>query len=188
MILGGDELGRTQGGNNNPYCQDNATSWFDWEHIDSELLEFTTGLVALRRAHPALRRRRYLTGAMPGQVDWFTPGGAPMTDADWRNPTSRAVAMLLDGRAEPDRDPDGVPMVDEDLLVLVNGWWEALPFTLPPPPGPHAGHAPSWRIELDTFTGMVWPVEAELHAPGSLVSVGPRSLVLLVAPQARAGG
>jgi glycogen operon protein len=187
MILGGDELGRTQGGNNNAYCQDGPTSWFDWEHVDRELLEFTTGLVALRRAHPALRRRRYLTGAAPDEVGWFTPAGAPMTDADWRNPASRAVAMLLDGSAEPDRDADGVPMVDEDLLVLVNGWWEALPFTLPPPPGPHAGPAPNWRIELDTLTGMVWPVEAELHAPGSLVGVGPRSLVLLVAPRGRAG-
>jgi isoamylase len=187
MLLGGDELGRTQGGNNNAYCQDGPTSWFDWEHVDTELLEFTTGLVALRRAHPALRRRRYLTGARPGEVGWFTPAGSVMTDADWRNPTSRAVAMVVDGSAEPDRDADGVPMVDEDLLVLVNGWWEALPFTLPPPPKRDAGPLPSWRIELDTFTGMVWPVDAELHPSGDAVSVGPRSLVLLVAPR-RAGG
>jgi isoamylase len=185
MLLGGDELGRTQRGNNNAYCQDNEISWFDWEHIDAELLEFTTGLVALRRAHPALRRRRYLTGAMPGEIGWFTPSGAPMTDADWRDPGSRAVAMLVDGSAEPDRDADGVPMLDEDMLVLVNGWWEALPFTLPLAPGPDAGPAPSWRIELDTFTGTVWPVEAELHRPGAVVDVGPRSLVLLVAPRSR---
>jgi glycogen operon protein len=185
MLLGGDELGRTQRGNNNAYCQDNETSWFDWEHVDAELLEFTTGLVALRRAHPALRRRRYLTGARPGEIGWCTPSGAPMTDADWRDPGSRAVAMLVDGSAEPDRDADGVPMLDEDMLVLVNGWWEALPFTLPAPPGPDAGPAPSWRIELDTFTGTVWPVEAELHRPGAVVDVGPRSLVLLVAPPSR---
>jgi isoamylase len=186
LILGGDELGRTQGGNNNAYCQDNATSWFDWEHADGELLEFTTGLVALRRAHPALRRRRYLTGATPGEVGWFTPAGAGMTDDDWRDPGARAVAMLVDGSAAPDRDPDGAPMLDEDLLVLVNAWWGSLPFTLPPPPGPHRGPLPSWRIELDSFTGMVWPVEAELHAPGGVVDVGPRSLVLLVAPRPRA--
>jgi glycogen operon protein len=185
MLLGGDELGRTQRGNNNAYCQDNETSWFDWEHVDAELLEFTTGLVALRRAHPALRRRRYLTGARPGEIGWFTPSGAPMTDADWRDPGSRAIAMVVDGSAEPDRDADGVPMLDEDMLVLVNGWWEALPFTLPAPPGPDAGSAPSWRIELDTFTGTVWPVEAELHRPGAVVDVGPRSLVLLVAPRSR---
>jgi isoamylase len=186
MILGGDELGRTQGGNNNAYCQDNATSWFDWDHVDSELLEFTTGLVALRRAHPALRRRRYLSGAMPGEIGWFTPAGAAMTDDDWRNPGARAVAMLIDGTAQADRDADGLPMLDEDLLVLVNGWWEPLPFTLPAPPGPHAGPVPSWRMELDTFTGTVWPVEAELRAHGDVVDVGPRSLVLLVAPRPRA--
>jgi isoamylase len=186
MILGGDELGRTQGGNNNAYCQDNATSWFDWDHVDWALLEFTTGLVALRRAHPTLRRRRYVTGAMPGEVGWFTPAGVAMTGDDWRNPGARAVAMLIDGTAQADRDADGVPMLDEDLLVLVNAWWEPLPFTLPAPPGPHAGPVPGWRMELDTFTGTVWPVEAELHAHGDVVDVGPRSLVLLVAPRPRA--
>src|SRR4051794_17709770 len=188
MLLGGDELGRTQRGNNNAYCQDDPISWFDWEHVDTELLEFTTGLVALRRAHPALRRRRYLTGARPGEVGWFTPGGTPMSDADWSNPDSRSVAMVVDGGAEPDRDADGVPMVDEDMLVLVNGWWDWLPFTLPSPPGRNAGPGPGWRIELDTFTGTVWPVEAEVQPPGGIVSVGPRSLVLLVAPRARALG
>jgi isoamylase len=185
MILGGDELGRTQGGNNNAYCLDDPTSWFDWEHVDAELLEYVTGLVALRRAHPALRRRRYVTGAVDGEVGWFTPSGAPMTDADWRDPASRAVAMLIDGSAEPDRDADGRPMIDEDLLILVNGWWDDLPFTLPAPPGQHGGASASWRIELDTFTGAVWPVEAELRAPGGIVSVGPRSVVLLVAPPGR---
>jgi glycogen operon protein len=110
-----------------------------------------------------------------------------MTDADWRNPASRAVALLVDGCAQPDRDADGVPMLDEDLLVLANGWWEPLPFTLPPQPGPHAGAVPSWRMELDTFTGTVWPVEAELYPPGDVLTVGPRSLVLLVAPRPRAG-
>jgi isoamylase len=185
MILGGDELGRTQGGNNNAYCLDDPTSWFDWQHVDAELLEYVTGLVALRRAHPALRRRRYVTGAVDGEVGWFTPSGAPMTDVDWRDPASRAVAMLIDGSAEPDRDADGRPMIDEDLLILVNGWWDDLPFTLPAPPGQHGGASASWRIELDTFTGAVWPVEAELRAPGGIVSVGPRSVVLLVAPPGR---
>src|SRR4051794_21394511 len=185
MILGGDELGRTQGGNNNAYCLDDPTSWFDWEHVDAGLLESVTGLVALRRSPPALRRRRYVTGAVDAEVGWFTPSGAPMTDVDWRDPASRAVAMLIDGSAEPDRDADGRPMIDEDLLILVNGWWDDLPFTLPAPPGQHAGASASWRIELDTFTGAVWPVEAELRAPGGIVSVGPRSVVLLVAPPGR---
>jgi isoamylase len=188
MITAGDELGRTQLGNNNAYCQDNPTSWFDWEDADKELLEFTTALVALRQAHPALRRRRYVTGATPGEVGWFTPNGTPMTDADWRNPVARGLAILVDGSAEPDRDPEGDFLIDDDLLVLVNGWWETLPFTLPAPPRPPEAQPVSWRIELDTFTGTVWPVETEVQSPGSVVDVGPRSMVLLVAPQRRVGG
>jgi len=81
MILAGDELGRTQGGNNNAYCQDNPISWFDWSEVDSELLTWTRELVALRRAHPVLRRRRYLSGARTGDVAWFTPSGTPMRQA-----------------------------------------------------------------------------------------------------------
>src|SRR4051794_5325176 len=180
MLLGGDEVGRTQHGNNNAYCQDNPTSWFDWEHVDKEMLEFTTGLVALRQAHPALRRRRYVTGASPDELGWFTPSGARMTDADWQDPVARGLAILVDGSAEPDRDVVGSPLVDDDLLMLVNGWWEPLPFTLP-------AHTTGWRIELDTAPGVVWPVEAEVHAPGSVVTVGPRSMALLVAPHGRVG-
>jgi isoamylase len=182
MLLGGDEVGRTQGGNNNAYCQDNPTSWFDWNHVDQDLLTFTTGLIAIRRAHAALRRRRYLSGALPGEVDWFTPAGEVMTDADWRDPLARAVALRLDGMAEPDRDADGQPMIDEDLLALTNGWWEPLEFTLPPPP--RHDHRPSagWRLELDTFSGTVWPVDATLQPAGASITVGPRSLVLLVSP------
>jgi isoamylase len=76
MLLGGDELGRTQGGNNNARCQDNAISWFDWDNLDDDLLAYTAGLIALRRDHPGLRRRRYLYGARPGTIGWFTPAGA----------------------------------------------------------------------------------------------------------------
>ncbi|MGZ4603574.1 MAG: glycogen debranching protein GlgX [Kineosporiaceae bacterium] len=182
MLVGGDELGRTQGGNNNAYCQDNPTSWFDWEHADGDLVTYTSGLIALRRAHPALRRRRYLTGATPSEVAWSTPSAVPMTGADWRDPRSRAAAMVFDGTAEPDRDQDGGFMVDEDLLVLVNGWWEPLDFTLPPPPERPGTPPAPWRVELDTFAGVVWPVDADLRPPGTTLTVGPRSLMLLAAP------
>jgi isoamylase len=174
MILGGDEMGRTQDGNNNAYCQDNEISWLDWSGADNELLTWTRELVALRGAHPALRRRRYLTGARAGEVNWFTPGGTPMTDAGWNDPLSRSVAVLVDGSAEPDRDDRGVPMLDDDLLILVNGWWEELEFTLPAS-GP-------WRPALDTFEGGIQTSGTPI---GTTVRVGARSLALLVRARAR---
>ena len=159
MLLGGDEFGRTQGGNNNAYCLDTPVSWFDWSAPDRSSSPLPTGLVALRRAHPALRRRRYLTGAVAGEVGWFTPAGTPMTADDWNDPLARALAVVLDGDGEPDRDADGLPLVDDDLLLLVNGWWEPLRSPcrrlrgLPPPrpgtaparcrPAPRAGGSSS---------------------------------------------
>jgi glycogen operon protein len=168
MLLGGDELGRTQGGNNNAYCQDNPTSWFDWPAADTELLEWTRQLIALRRAHPVLRRRRYLTGSRTGEVKWFTPAGGPMTDADWDDPNSRSVAVLVDGATEPDRDERGRPLLDADLLLLVNGWWQPLEFTLPA--------AGPWHTALDTYAGTAGTTGPPV---GAVVPVGPRSLTLL---------
>ena len=183
MLVGGDELGRSQNGNNNAYCQDNPISWFDWHDVDEDLLDYTAAVIALRRGHPALRRRRYLSGARPGEVAWFTPAGAPMTGANWRDPASRAVVLLVDGSAEPDRDPAGRPITDDDLLLLDNGWWEPLAFVLPPvPPRPPSQSTPGalgWRLELDTFSGAVVPSDVAVYPAGASVTVGPRSLVLL---------
>lgn len=180
MLLGGDELGRTQGGNNNAYCQDNPISWYDWDNVDESLLAYTTGLIALRRDHPALRRRRYLYGARPGTIGWFTPAGTPMTETDWNDPLARAVAAVLDGRAQPDRDRHGRPMIDDDLLVLINGWWEPIDFQLPPMPhGSDHGPGQAWRLQLDTAAGNVRPAAAPRFATGTRLTVQPRSLSLL---------
>jgi isoamylase len=150
-------------------------------------LEYTAALIALRRDHPVLRRRRYLTGAQPGEVAWFTAAGAPMTDAYWRSPASRTVALLVDGSAEPDRDAYGRPMTDDDILVLNNGWWEPLPFILPPAPARAGAPAASaWRLELDTFTGTVRPSDAAVYCEGASVIVGARSLVLLASQRGAA--
>jgi glycogen operon protein len=184
MLLGGDELGRTQHGNNNAYCQDNEISWLDWSAVDADLLSFTRSLVALRRSHPVLRRRRFLTGIEASELGWFTPAGTPMTKDCWDDGNALALGVYLDGSDAPDTGPDGQPMLDDDFLVLVNGWWEPLEFTIPPDSQTRSGLA--WRKEIDSFdpasAGGDEP-QAGRHA-GDQVTVGPRSVVVLRGPRA----
>jgi isoamylase len=134
MLLGGDEIGRTQGGNNYAYCRDNEMTWVDWASADTGLLDFTRRLIAFRRAHPVFRRRRFLGGTEASELQWFTPADTPMDGADWADPGARALAIYLDGRDDLARAEDGMPLPDEDFLVPVNSWCEPLNFTLPHPP------------------------------------------------------
>ena len=131
MLLGGDEMGRTQQGNNNAYCQDNEIAWFDWSQPDTELQDYTRRLIALRTAHPVFRRRRFLSGAEASELQWFTPAGSQMTAADWSDQNALAIALYLDGSDDPDRAEDGTWLLDDDFFVLVNAWWEPLDFVLP---------------------------------------------------------
>ena len=138
MIGGGDEMGRTQGGNNNAYCQDNETSWLDW-NLDGErkaLLEFTKRLVRIRVAHPGLRRRRFfegriVTGADVRDVVWVRRDGTPMTDEDWEAPDTRTLGMFIAGNGLEDVDELGEPLADDDLLLIVNAGHEAVDFSMP---------------------------------------------------------
>ena len=174
MINGGDEIGRTQGGNNNAYCQDNETSWFDWNGADQDLLAFARELTDLRRRHPVLRRRRYATGALAGDIGWYTPAGSPMTESDWDAGWTRSVVAYFDGSRDADRDDHGRPILDDDLLIVLNGWWESLQFTIPSVDGPRI-----WEKELDTYAGSGGPAAESGVEAGSQISVGPRSLVVL---------
>jgi isoamylase len=169
LLLGGDEFGRTQQGNNNAYCQDNEITWFDWTTVDRELLAFTTELIALRRTHPAFRRRRYYTGKAASDLRWFTPSGTEMTAEDWSNPTARSVALFIDGSTDPDEGPDGTPMIDDDFLVLLNAWWEPLTFTMP-----DDLRSRRWDIVCDSFD-LVRKITVAQE-----VTVGPRSAVVLL--------
>ena len=166
LLLGGDELGRTQGGNNNAYCQDNPITWIDWSSVDASLCDFTASLIALRHAHPALRRRGYPVD--PGAMRWFRPDGAAMTGSDWTNPEGKSIAMVVSGTLEADLDDDGTPMVDDDLAVLINAWWEPETFALG-----WAGAAPA-VIESDSYD----PGRSGTKVDGSVL-IGPRSVVLL---------
>ncbi len=177
MLLAGDELGRTQHGNNNAWCQDNELSWLDWE-LDEEmerLLAFTRRLIALRRAHPVLRRAHFFEGhpvngsGLP-DVAWFRPDGEPMRDGDW-DADGGPLGVFLNGSEIPARAATGEPVVDDSFLVLVNAGAEPGEFTLPA----HLG--PSWTLELSTAD----PEEAvpSAHHGGDRLALVAWSLVLL---------
>ncbi len=163
MLVAGDELGRTQRGNNNAYCQDNETSWLDWEGADRELMQFVIGLVELRKRHPSFRRRTY---PKPEDTAWLAPEGREMVEQDWKLPYARCFGMLMVGQRLAERDEHGNAMVDDDLLLLLNAHHEAIEFKLP---------GEGWTAVLDTAIGP--PASA---APYPLQ---PRSLALLVRSQ-----
>ena len=180
MLLAGDEIGRTQKGNNNAYCQDNEISWINWD-LDQprqQLLEFTQFLTKLFRQHPSLRRRRFFHGRKlrydaVKDLSWFRPDGKEMTDEDWRNPETRCIGERLSGDAIEETDEHGGKIVDDTLLFLLNAHYESVPFVLPT-------HRPEqrWELVLDTqeSTGKREPSPA--LADDSYV-VAPRSFVML---------
>jgi glycogen operon protein len=186
MLLGGDEMSRTQQGNNNAYCQDNEITWLDWtaRAEDTGLPDFTRRLIALRKAHPVFRRNRFLAGADAADLRWFTPAGTGMTDAGWSDQSSLAVALYLDGYDAPDQSPDGTWLTDNDFLVLVSAWWEPLEFTLPAT-RPEA----EWQLMLDTYdlAPQAGP-GAGRRKTGDQITVGPRSVVVLMNPCKEAHG
>ncbi len=172
MLLAGDESGRTQGGNNNAYCQDNEISWLDWEHTDEALAEFTRRLIALRREHPVLRRRRWFQGLpIRGSVDlgWCRPDGGEMSDHDWDSGTG-SVGVFLNGEAITDRDRRGQRVTDDSLLLLFNGHHEAIDWILPKQWGQW------WDLVVDT--GAADREGASLSCDQSLPVAGRSVLVL----------
>lgn len=138
MICGGDEIGRTQQGNNNAYCQDNELSWFDWklDHYSRELLDFTQYVIKLFHKHPVLRRRRFfqgrrIRGSEVKDLSWFRPDGKEMNEEDWNDGFARALGLRLAGDAIDEVDPQGDRIVDDTLLILLNAHHKKVPFKLP---------------------------------------------------------
>jgi glycogen operon protein len=147
MLLGGDEMSRTQWGNNNAYCQDNELSWVDWSSVDQPLLEFSRWVIAFRRAHPVFRRRRWFHGRpIRGTVDigWFKPDGQSMTDEDWDASHARSLGAFLNGRAIQTPDARGRSITDDSFLLLFNAHIQGVDWTIPPEYGR------AWRLVLDT--------------------------------------
>jgi glycogen operon protein len=150
MLSHGDELGRTQLGNNNVYGQDNELSWVDWGRADERLCEFTARLTKLRAAHPIFRRRRFfhgdpVEGSPVADIAWLRRDGRGMTKDDWDADRADAIGVFLNGRGIPERDLLGEPIVDDSFLLLANPLPEAVTFTLPGP-----AFARSWQVVLDT--------------------------------------
>ncbi|HEX7151306.1 MAG TPA: glycogen debranching protein GlgX, partial [Thermoanaerobaculia bacterium] len=136
MLVGGDELGRSQGGNNNAYCQDNEISWFDWENVDDGLMAFVARVIQFRREHPVFTRRRWflgrpLRGAEVSDIGWFKPDGELMTEEDWNTGFARSFGMFLNGQAIPTPDSRGEPITDDSFYVLVSAHYEPMDFVLP---------------------------------------------------------
>ena len=184
MLLGGDELGRTQAGNNNAYCQDNETSWFDWEKVDESLLEYTAAVVALRREHPVFRRRRFFEGAPlhrggVSDIEWFTPDGAEMTDAGWQTDQPGALMVFLNGAAIPTPDARGEAVADDSYLLLFNAGPEPRPFTLP-----EARWGRSWRRVLDTAEFPLVGEQEAVPASSGISMQGHHAALLSLVPDA----
>ncbi|GAA0612748.1 glycogen debranching protein GlgX [Kribbella sandramycini] len=187
MIAHGDELGRTQGGNNNVYCQDNETAWVNWEldDIQKDQLAFTSLLVKLRNNHPVLRRRRFFHGDTGvdglGDLVWFTPNGTEMQNGDWTRDDARAIAVFLNGDAISEPDPRGEPVIDDSFLILLNSGHEPVDFLLPP-----GQYGDDWTVAADTTTPRGGASE-EPHKAGSTVQLESRSTLVLTRPRQAAG-
>ncbi|GJF06637.1 glycogen debranching protein GlgX [Pseudonocardia sp. D17] len=179
MLLHGDELGRTQGGNNNVYCQDNETAWMDWSLAgkNAALVGFTGGVAALRHAHPVFRRRRFFAGrpirprrsrgtpdvrtALP-DIAWFAPSGEEMTEHDWDSGFGKCVVVFLNGDGITEADHRGERVTDDSFLIMLNAHWEDIEATLPP-----AEFGTRWAVVVDSATGEVTSLAT---APGTVAA------------------
>jgi len=181
MLLSGDEMGRTQRGNNNAYCQDNEISWVDWnlDQTKKELLDFTRSVIRIFRQHPVLQRRHFfqgrkIRGSEVKDLTWFRPDDREMGEEDWNNPEARCFGILLSGDAIDEADEEGNRITDDTLLILLNAYHEPVPFMIPP-----AQQNKAWELLFDTKE----PAREKQTMPaGKEYKMEPRSLALLLLP------
>jgi glycogen operon protein len=178
MLLGGDEFGRTQNGNNNAYCQDNEISWFNWQRRDNQLFEFTRRLIEFRKQHPVFRRPKFFQGKRVGgsetkDVMWFNPGGNEMSEQEWNSPFVRWLGMLISGDVDDVVDSHGEPVRDDTFLLLINAHYEAIPFLLP------GEEKLEWEQILDTAIEEGFLKKPAKFSSGDDVDLRGRSTALL---------
>ncbi len=179
MLVAGDEFGRTQGGNDNAYCQDNEISWLNWD-LDEDgnrLLEFTRRLIEIRKGHPAFRRRHFFLGRSVNRSDakdiyWLNPDGLEMSQDEWDTTFARALGVLITGSELLDVDREGERLRDDDFLLFLNAHHDEVSFTIP-----EIADIDSWDLLIDTFVPDV-PADSENWYPGSECAVGGYALML----------
>ncbi|MFO1206642.1 MAG: glycogen debranching protein GlgX [Burkholderiales bacterium] len=187
MLVAGDEMGRTQQGNNNAYCQDSPISWLDWTQSEAnrELLSFVTRVIAVRREHPVFRRHTFFqNGPLPDGVRnvlWFGPDGLEMSDQEWHQGFARCLGMYLAGDAIGEVDPRGTLLIDDNFLLLINAHHEEIPFVLP-------GFQSNvrWQVAIDTADAAPSPDVRRYYAQGDTFPLQGRSLALLTQPRTSA--
>lgn len=177
MLLGGDEMGRTQQGNNNAYCQDNEISWYNWENVDKELLDFCQKIINYLKDHPVFRRRGWfhnqsIHGSEVDDIRWFTMQGEQMAEQDWGQGVTQSLGVFLNGATIPNPNPRGEPVIDDNFYLVFNAYHESVECILPGP-----AYGARWVKDLDTNVG--WPEEQEILKAGDTIMIADRSLVIL---------
>ncbi len=178
MIVAGDELSRTQRGNNNAYCQDNEISWINWEKADLALLDFTKKLIAFRMQHPIFRRRGWFQGQMIHNTDtediaWFLPDGSEMTEENWRHDYAKSLGVYLNGQGIKSRGPKGEKVLDDSFYIIFNAHFDKLRYTIPV-----EKYGRLWTKVLDTAENLVGEEKGQFVA-GEIIMVQSRSVVVL---------
>ena len=178
MLLAGDELGRTQAGNNNAYCQDNPLSWIDWTSADASLIEFTRQLIKLRCEHPIFHRRGWFTGIKPKKghlkdLEWFRPDGVEMTVADWGVGYAKTLGAFLNGRAISERDRTGAQITDDSFFLIFNAYHESMAFRLP-----RMKWGRQWTVVVDTTQPIV-QASARSYSFREEIEVSGRAMIVL---------
>ncbi len=179
MLLGGDEIGRTQNGNNNTYCQDNELSWYDWAHADQELLAFCRKLIAFLHAHPVFRRRHWfhgrpIHGTQCTDIAWFAPDGTQMSEEHWGSGAARTLGVFVNGHEIPNPHPKGDPVTDDNFFLIFNAHHEPQRVVLPGAPWGRR-----WLPVLDTAQGWIEARAATAVAGGSAIDIEARAMMVL---------
>jgi isoamylase len=177
MLLAGDELGRSQGGNNNAYAQDNEISWIHWDSADKTMQEFTRRLIGLVKAHPVFQRRKWfqhrpLRGEGVTEIAWFAPNGEPMSEHHWHQGHAKSLGVFLNGKGIRMHDPQGQPIFDQSFYLMFNAYHAAIQFVLPA-----VGNINCWTTVLDTNQPL--PEEQGSYSPGQKIKVTGRSMMVL---------